>query len=277
MIYKVITSLVIAAATAYPFVFDTQRSLIENLGFIKITDNENKAHHRYLDTAIAVIKKERANAHQQEATIRFLASRVHQQSQQITLLSHRLGKFQKQTEQLITANAQNLIESLLPLGPVLEKTKVTSRYGYRKHPITGKRKHHNGIDFRAPIGTPIYAPANGVVREILKPSQSKGSGLHLKIDHGYGFTSSYSHLNKIHAKSEGLIIRKGDIIAFSGNSGRSTGPHLHYEIKYLGKAINPLPMVRFNEHGSINTLSRQQRKVNWKAIYAQLVASSDIE
>lgn len=112
---------------------------------------------------------------------------------------------------------------------------VRSRFGMRYHPITGKRTRHTGIDISGREFTPVYAPAAGVVTGTF---QNGGYGNFLVIDHGYGITTRYAHLAKFEVKV-GEKIKRGDLIARVGNTGASTGPHLHYEVLVGEKKINP--------------------------------------
>ncbi len=111
----------------------------------------------------------------------------------------------------------------------------TSGYGIRHDPITGERKFHNGIDIRAPIGTSVGASADGVV---IATGWAGGYGLMVKIKHYNGYTTLYGHLSRIYVRT-GQKVRRGQIIARSGNTGRTTGPHLHFTVWYKGTAVNP--------------------------------------
>jgi len=113
---------------------------------------------------------------------------------------------------------------------------LNSSFGYRIDPIDNVRRFHQGQDITVPTGTPIYAPANGIVKRAYYVG---GFGNHIKLDHGEGFTSLFAHLSKIKVKY-GQKVKRGDIIGYSGNTGRSTAPHLHYEIHYYGSPQNPL-------------------------------------
>ena len=117
--------------------------------------------------------------------------------------------------------------------------RFTSGFGYRRDPFTGRIKFHHGVDFAAPPGTPVVAPADGVVRNIKWLS---GYGLTMEIYHGYGVSTFYAHLKRVNVRV-GQQIHRGDVIAFVGNTGRSTGPHLHYEVRVFGKAVNPLNYI----------------------------------
>jgi murein DD-endopeptidase MepM/ murein hydrolase activator NlpD len=112
---------------------------------------------------------------------------------------------------------------------------VTSGFGYRISPFTNQREFHEGFDISARIGTDIIAPADGVIVEIGK---TYGFGNLIIISHGYGIKTMYGHLSKILIK-KGQSVKRGDKIALIGNSGRTTGPHLHYEIQLNGVPVNP--------------------------------------
>ncbi len=120
--------------------------------------------------------------------------------------------------------------------PTLQKMEVTSTYGDRMHPVLKVKKLHKGIDFKMPIGTPIVATADGTVKKVAH--HIKGYGTHIVLQHDKVYESKYAHLSKINVK-EGQQVKKGDIIGYSGNTGASMKPHLHYEVRKNGKAVNP--------------------------------------
>ncbi|MDZ7763255.1 MAG: M23 family metallopeptidase [Melioribacteraceae bacterium] len=114
--------------------------------------------------------------------------------------------------------------------------RVSDSFGMRLHPILKVRRLHPGLDIVANVGTPVYSPGSGVVTFA---GRRGGYGLTLEIDHGFGYKTLYAHLSKIHVK-RGQKVTRGDSIAESGNSGKlSTGPHLHYEVRHNGIALNP--------------------------------------
>lgn len=129
-------------------------------------------------------------------------------------------------------------EQLIPdAWPVKDHNSISSHYGYRKDPFTGKRKFHRGIDIPMPVGTPIYATAAGTV---IKACVNRHTGRYVIIDHAGQYRTIYAHLTRIKVET-GDFVQKGDHIAHSGNTGRSTGPHLHYQIETPeGESINPL-------------------------------------
>jgi murein DD-endopeptidase MepM/ murein hydrolase activator NlpD len=139
----------------------------------------------------------------------------------------------------LATNKAELIEAIPSIQPIKNKdlTRMASGYGYRKDPFTKKKRFHWGMDFSAKKGTPIYATGNGIVKRA--DNRSSGFGKHVRIDHGFGYVSLYAHMSKYNVR-RGQRVKRGDIIGFVGNTGRSVGPHLHYEILKDKKKINPL-------------------------------------
>lgn len=133
---------------------------------------------------------------------------------------------------------QDLKPDAIPNGlPIAGNVKVSSSYGKRIDPFTHQPGFHAGIDFSAKPGTPILATAEGKVKRT--GFDWKGSGLFIEIEHPSGYSSLYAHLDKLHYVA-GEQIAKNQILGEVGTSGRSTGPHLHYEISYRGSPINPV-------------------------------------
>lgn len=127
----------------------------------------------------------------------------------------------------------------VPSRNPLSSGSITSSYGMRVHPILGRRKRHKGIDLAAPKGTPVYATADGA---ITRADRSRSYGLVIYIDHGAELETRYAHLSKL-LVADGQDVRKGDLIGYVGSTGRSTGPHLHYEVRVDGVAVNPIPYM----------------------------------
>jgi len=113
---------------------------------------------------------------------------------------------------------------------------LNSSFGYRQDPIDDIRRFHQGQDITVPTGTPIFSPADGVVK---RAYYIGGFGNHIKLKHTSGYSTTYAHLSKIFVR-HGQKIKRGDIIGETGNTGRSTAPHLHYEVHYRGTPKNPL-------------------------------------
>lgn len=112
---------------------------------------------------------------------------------------------------------------------------ITSQFGYRQSPFTGRREFHRGIDIAAREGTPILAPADGRVRFV---GEDRGLGKSVIVKHGYGIETLYGHLSEAHVKV-GARVQRGERLGLMGSTGRSTGPHLHYQINVNGSAVSP--------------------------------------
>ncbi len=169
----------------------------------------------------------------------------------------------KETLESINEKIKMYMLTTIPNGYPLKNTVITSGYGYRIHPITKKRKFHRGIDFRAKRKTPVYSTADGIVTYV--QSRNTGSfGRVIKIQHNFGFETTYAHLNKTLVKM-GDIVKKNQKIALSGNSGRSSAPHLHYEIKYGGKVLNPRTFAKWG-FNSYNSIFAKERRVHWESL-----------
>lgn len=128
------------------------------------------------------------------------------------------------------------IPAILPVSLKDEKTHLSSSFGYRIHPIYKTKKLHTGMDFSGAIGTPIYATGNGKVIEV---KNQKGYGKSILIDHGFNYQTLYTHLDKYNVKIQQKV-KRGDIIGYLGNSGMSTGPHVHYEVRKNGIPVDPI-------------------------------------
>src|SRR5690554_2954413 len=139
----------------------------------------------------------------------------------------------------LAENKEKLLAAIPAIQPVQNEdlTRIASGFGYRTDPFTKARKFHYGMDFSAPRGTPIYATGDGVVTRA--DNRATGYGNHIVIDHGYGYESLYAHLYKYNV-DRGQKVQRGDLIGFVGSTGRSQGPHLHYEVYKDGERINPM-------------------------------------
>ena len=128
------------------------------------------------------------------------------------------------------------VPAIPPVVPDRSIYRLSSSFGYRSDPFTGRSKRHTGVDFALKPGNPIYATGDGVV-EVVK-FEFFGYGNWVLIDHGFGYKTRYAHLKSI-GVAEGMKVKRGECIGISGNSGRSSGPHLHYEVMYKGNYVNP--------------------------------------
>ncbi len=155
--------------------------------------------------------------------------RMNQISQDIDSRSKQLSILEK----LLIADQYKLM--ITPTGNPVEKGWISSYFGMRKDPFNGKQKMHNGVDIAGKSGTNVMATADGVV---ISARKQNGYGKVLEIEHGYGLSTRYAH-NKTIVVKVGDVVKQGQIIASMGSSGRSTGPHVHYEVLRNGKNVNP--------------------------------------
>jgi len=139
----------------------------------------------------------------------------------------------------LSRNKEEMLKCLPAIIPISNKdlTRTASGYGMRIHPIYRISKFHYGMDFTAPLGTDIYATANGTVVGVL--TAQRGLGKHIIIDHGFGYSTIYAHLSNFNVRV-GQKVQRGDIIGFVGSSGTSVANHLHYEIKLNGVNVDPV-------------------------------------
>ena len=145
---------------------------------------------------------------------------------------------------------KDLFESLPAIMPTKGEYE-SSQFGMRLHPILKIMKKHYGIDFVTNIGTPVYAPGKG---KVIFVGRRGGYGLEVEIDHGYGYRTRYAHLSKSLVK-KGQHVTRGDLIAKTGNSGLTTGPHLHYEVSHNGVKLNPAQFF-FDDLGFIELTNK---------------------
>ena len=155
-----------------------------------------------------------------------------------------LSRFEAQAD-----HAERVMEGLsearaaletVPVAAPARQGRISSRFGNRRDPFTRRTAFHAGIDYAAPTGTPVYAPADGIVT---LSGRRGGYGLMVELDHAHGLTTRFAHLSRA-LVSRGTQVRQGDIIGRIGSTGRSTGPHLHYEVRRGTRAVDPMPFVR---------------------------------
>ena len=185
--------------------------------------------YRYLETSKEVTKQ--LESYLSKATK--LERKVELQKQSLDTLHY------------LAAERETRLASIPSIKPVREdklkrKLGALSGYGIRLHPVHKVKKHHAGIDFTAPRGTAIIATGNGKVVRV--ENKKRGYGKNVLIDHGYGFKTLYAHMYTIDVKN-GDVVTKGQQLGTVGSTGTSTAPHLHYEVRIDGKAINPIDYV----------------------------------
>ncbi|MFH0256101.1 M23 family metallopeptidase [Vibrio rumoiensis] len=215
--------------------------------------------------------------------------------QQLTTNKNLQGSLQEQDEAEVLNNnsltssinfdqalvaIDNSGEITYPLAPAIEASlfrmipndipvnyhRISSPYGERLHPISGKWKRHLGMDLTCPLGTPIFATADGVIE--MTRSSNQGYGNLLKIRHAFGFSTLYAHLNQFAVKP-GQFVEKGDRVGFCGSTGNSTGSHLHYEVRFIGKTLDPQDFMQWQPE-NIEQLFNHQSYVPWANLIQQL-------
>jgi murein DD-endopeptidase MepM/ murein hydrolase activator NlpD len=136
-------------------------------------------------------------------------------------------------------NKEKLLAAIPSIQPISNRTlnRVASGYGYRIDPVYKDRRLHPGLDFTAPIGTPIYAAADGVVKDA--GFNTGGYGNRVVVNHGFGYETLYAHMVRIKARV-GTRVKRGEVIGYVGSTGKSTGPHLHYEVHKNGTQLDPI-------------------------------------
>ncbi|MEN4053615.1 MULTISPECIES: M23 family metallopeptidase [Sulfurimonas] len=163
----------------------------------------------------------------------------------------------------LSSSQRATLLQLIPSGSPIEYHGITSKFGYRVHPTLLKREFHRGSDMKAKFNTPVYATADGIV-EWSGYHKRSGFGKLVILEHMYGFKSYYGHLNKVVVKS-GQFVKKGDLIAYSGNSGLSNGPHLHYEVRFIHRALNPFYFIKWTQQ-NYNEIFQKEKKVPWQSL-----------
>ena len=162
-------------------------------------------------------------------------------------------------------NSQDMTTLLqfIPSGSPIPYTGITSKYGYRMHPTLKRKEFHRGSDMKAKMKTPVYATADAMV-EYAGYHKKSGYGRLVILKHNYGFKTLYGHLKKVVIKS-GTFVRKGDLIAYTGNSGMSSGPHLHYEVRFMSRPVNPYWFVKWNAK-NYNEIFKKEKKIPWQSL-----------
>ena len=137
-----------------------------------------------------------------------------------------------------TSNTKSTVSipSLMPVDGV----HLSSDFGMRVHPVLGGRRQHKGVDLAGPVGTPIHAAADGIVS---RADWFSSYGLFVSLEHGGTLQTRYGHMSRLNVAA-GQRVHKGDVIGYIGTTGRSTGPHLHYEVRIAGEAVNPVPYLQ---------------------------------
>lgn len=170
---------------------------------------------------------------------------------------------QRATLAKLTSAQRTYMLNTIPSQCPLEECITTSKFGYRIHPVTKKKKFHKGLDLRAKRRTEVFTTADGVVK-FVNTKDTSAFGRTVIIAHNFGFETVYAHLRFVNVKI-GDVVKKGQLIAKSGNSGRSNGPHLHYEVRYATRVLNPNNFIKWDIKNYEQIFS-QQRSVKWESL-----------
>lgn len=169
------------------------------------------------------------------AAIKNLSQQTQQKEDRLASLAQKLSTQPTTTIINMPTTGSYAGNGMLTVRPITSSARMSSGFGYRIHPVTGKTQFHKGMDFAAPIGTPIYATGNGVVTF---SGWGTGYGRYVEVDHGNGTVTRYAHTSANYV-NVGDTVYANQQIAAVGNTGRSTGAHLHYEVRQNGQAVNP--------------------------------------
>ncbi len=234
-----------------------------------IEDRDNNLYRVYFNTS-PIPEEERKSGFKEADRYKDLEG--YDNSQLVTNTTKRIDVLRKELavqsksldEILKLAKAKDKLLSAIPaIQPVRNENlkRMVSGFGYRTDPFTKTRKMHEGMDFTSKTGTPIYATGDGVVARA--DNTVSGYGNHIVIRHGFGYETLYAHLSKYKCKA-GQRVKRGDIIGLVGSTGRSEGPHLHYEVHKNGKVVNPLNFYYGNisavEYVAIAKLANQENQ-----------------
>jgi murein DD-endopeptidase MepM/ murein hydrolase activator NlpD len=234
-----------------------------------IEDRDNNLYRVYFNTE-PIPEEERKSGYKDK--MRYQDLEGYDNSQLVINTSKRVDVLQKELavqsksldEILKLAKAKDkLLASIPAIQPVRNENlkRMVSGFGYRTDPFTKARKMHEGMDFTSKTGTPIYATGDGVVQKA--DNTASGYGNHIVINHGFGYETLYAHLSRYNCRA-GQRIHRGDVIGYVGSTGRSEGPHLHYEVHKNGKVVNPLNFYYGNisavEYVAIAQLANQENQ-----------------
>lgn len=248
---------------------------------------------RYLDSKLSQINEKREEllkkSKELETTNEQMQKSIEEKAQQYAVIEDKIASFEEalglETENNLTisdrlenlklTNEQQIgILSQVPNGWVITNKGITGNFGWREHPVLKRREFHPGIDLRADIGTPIYAPANAVVE--FSGYNNNGYGYNIILLHNFGFKTVYAHLMRKDVVKAGQFVQKGELIGYTGNTGLSTGPHLHYEVRFINKSLEPLNFLEL-QRKNINNFFNQERRVPWQSLIKAVTAQHQVQ
>lgn len=169
----------------------------------------------------------------------------------------------RMTHLSLTNEQQTEVLTQIPNGWPIANQGISGKYGWRDHPILKKKEFHAGIDLMATLNTPVYATANAVVE--FAGYNNHGYGYSIILVHNFGFKTVFAHLSNKSVVKVGQFVKKGDLIGYSGNTGLSTGPHLHYEVRFVNKTLEPSYFLNLNRKNMDNFFN-QEGRVPWESL-----------
>lgn len=173
----------------------------------------------------------------------------------------------------LTAREKMLILQQVPNGYPVSGRSISSGFGWRKHPITGERSHHNGVDLRGRRGDSVVATADGVV-EWAAFHKSSGLGKLVILRHNHGFRTYYGHMDEVSVRT-GDFVAKGDLLGKVGSTGLSSGPHLHYEVRHIYRKLKPRPFMAWGLD-NYDALFQQEDRVKWDSLASAVKRRLDL-
>ena len=243
---------------------------------------------KYLDSKLSDISTKReellAKSKELELANAQMQKNVEEKAKQYAAIEDKIASFEEalgleaENNLTITDRLDNLkltneqqigILGQIPNGWHIENKGVTGNFGWREHPLLKRREFHPGIDLRAAIGTPIYAPASGVVE--FSGYSDNGYGYNVILLHNFGFKTVFAHMVRKDVVKAGQFVNKGQLIGYTGNTGLSTGPHLHYEVRFINKTLEPLYFLNL-ERKNMNEFFNQERRVPWQSLIKAVTA-----
>ncbi|EAI1055527.1 M23 family peptidase [Campylobacter coli] len=243
---------------------------------------------KYLDSKLSDISTKREELIEKSKELELantqMQKSIEEKAQQYAAIEDKIASFEEalgleaennltiadRLDNLKLTNEQQVgILGQIPNGWPIENKGITGKFGWREHPLLQRREFHPGIDLRAAVGTPIYAPASGVVE--FSGYSNNGYGYNVILLHNFGFKTVFAHMQRKDVVKAGQFVNKGQLIGYTGNTGLSTGPHLHYEVRFINKTLEPLYFLDL-ERKNMNDFFNQERRVPWQSLIKAVTA-----
>ncbi|EDO9296112.1 peptidoglycan DD-metalloendopeptidase family protein [Campylobacter coli] len=243
---------------------------------------------KYLDSKLSDISTKREELLEKSKELELantqMQKNIEEKAQQYAAIEDKIASFEEalgleaednltiadRLDNLKLTNEQQVgILGQIPNGWPIENKGITGKFGWREHPLLQRREFHPGIDLRAAVGTPIYAPASGVVE--FSGYSNNGYGYNVILLHNFGFKTVFAHMQRKDVVKAGQFVNKGQLIGYTGNTGLSTGPHLHYEVRFINKTLEPLYFLDL-ERKNMNDFFNQERRVPWQSLIKAVTA-----